>query len=169
MRLKSRKYPNIEYEKGEEIFLFSEAEGHPRFIFDVEEALTSDDKVMEEIGLALDEVETLEEIAKDCLKQCLSKEDDEYFATVSYFMEFHRDELDEKTVESIFEGKRREELSFAQMVDYLKLNRFGNLIDGEWEKHVMVLDLTFDPEITDELLVVYFDLGRNVVCITHES
>ena len=32
-----------------------------------------------------------------------------------------------------------------------------------------ILDLSFNPEITDELLVVYFDLNQEIFCITHES
>ena len=31
------------------------------------------------------------------------------------------------------------------------------------------MDLSFNPEITDELMVVYFDLNQEIFCITHES
>ena len=36
------------------------------------------------------------------------------------------------------------------------------MIDG-------ILDLSFNPEITDELMVIYFDLNKEIFCITHES
>ena len=44
------------------------------------------------------------------------------------------------------------------MVDFLKIVRFGSLIDEETDQQAFVLDLSFNPELTDELLVVYFDL-----------
>ena len=49
----------------------------------------------------------------------------------------------------------------------MKLKRFGSLVDDE--KQVFILDLSFNPEITDELMVVYFDLNKEIFCITHES
>ena len=60
-------------------------------------------------------------------------------------------------------------LSFAEMVDFLKLKRFGSLVDSEMNQQVFILDLSFNPEITDELMVIYFDLNKEIFCITHES
>ena len=60
-------------------------------------------------------------------------------------------------------------LSFAEMVDFLKLKRFGSLVDDEMDQQVFILDLSFNPEITDELMVIYFDLNKEIFCITHES
>ena len=60
-------------------------------------------------------------------------------------------------------------LSFAEMVDFLKLKRFGSLVDSETEQQAFILDLSFNPEITDELMVIYFDLNKEIFCITHES
>jgi len=31
------------------------------------------------------------------------------------------------------------------------------------------MDLSFNPEITDELMVIYFDLNQEIFCITNES
>ena len=45
MKIKSTKYPNIEYNRNEEIFLMPEDELTP-FIFDVTEDLTTDDDKM---------------------------------------------------------------------------------------------------------------------------
>ena len=36
-------------------------------------------------------------------------------------------------------------------------------------KEVFIMDLSFNPEITDELMVIYFDLNQEIFCITHES
>ena len=47
--------------------------------------------------------------------------------------------------------------------------RFGSLVDSEMNQQVFILDLSFNPEITDELMVVYFDLNQEIFCITHES
>ena len=56
-----------------------------------------------------------------------------------------------------------------EMVDFLKLKRFGSLVDSEMNQQVFILDLSFNPEITDELMVIYFDLNKEIFCITHES
>ena len=64
---------------------------------------------------------------------------------------------------------RAAKLSFAEMVDFLKLKRFGSLVDSEMNQQVFILDLSFNPEITDELMVIYFDLNKEIFCITHES
>ena len=103
MYLKSNHYPRIEYEKGEEIFLAPEEFGGS-FYFDVEEELTSNDEAMTIVASMMDEVDTLVEAAKDFLKNTLSNEENEYYGTVAYFMEFHRDEPDAETIKIFFIG-----------------------------------------------------------------
>ena len=51
----------------------------------------------------------------------------------------------------------------------LQLKRFGSCIDDEMDQQVFILDFSFNPELTDELLVVYFNLEKEVVEIAHES
>lgn len=53
MYIKTNKYQDIEYEKGEEIFLAPEEFGGS-FYFDVEEDLTLDDEAMKNVAEALD-------------------------------------------------------------------------------------------------------------------
>ena len=72
-------------------------------------------------------------------------------------------------VAELFPGTDPAKLSFAEMVDFLKLKRFGSLVDSEMNQQVFILDLSFNPEITDELMVIYFDLNKEIFCITHES
>ena len=48
-------------------------------------------------------------------------------------------------------------------------NASGSLVDSEMNQQVFILDLSFNPEITDELMVIYFDLNKEIFCITHES
>ena len=69
----------------------------------------------------------------------------------------------------LFPGTDPAKLSFAEMADFLRLKRFGSLVDSEMNQQVFILDLSFNPEITDELMVVYFDLNQEIFCITHES
>ena len=168
MNLKSNNYPTIEYEKGEEIFLSPE-EINSSFYFDVEEELTSNDEAMAIVASMIDEVDTLVEAAKDFLKNTLSNEGNEYYGTVAYFMEFHRDEMDADTVLELFPSSNVDTITFTEMVDFLKMIRFGSLIDNKTNQQAFIMDLSFNPELTDELMVIYFNLEKQVFYITHES
>ena len=84
-------------------------------------------------------------------------------------MEFHRDDVGPDIAAELFPGTDPAKLSFAEMADFLRLKRFGSLVDSEMNQQVFILDLSFNPEITDELMVVYFDLNKEIFCITHES
>ena len=88
---------------------------------------------------------------------------------VVFFMEFHRDDVGPDIAAELFPGTDPAKLSFAEMADFLRLKRFGSLVDSEMNQQVFILDLSFNPEITDELMVVYFDLNQEIFCITHES
>ena len=168
MNLKSNNYPTIEYEKGEEIFLSPE-EISSSFYFDVEEELTSNDEAMAIVASMIDEVDTLVEAAKDFLKNTLSNEENEYYGTVAYFMEFHRDEMDADTVLELFPSSNVDTITFIEMVDFLKMIRFGSLIDNKTNQQAFIMDLSFNPELTDELMVIYFNLEKQVYYVTHES
>ena len=168
MNLKSNNYPTIEYEKGEEIFLSPE-EINSSFYFDVEEELTSNDEAMAIVASMIDEVDTLVEAAKDFLKNTLSNEGNEYYGTVAYFMEFHRDEMDTDTVSELFPSSNVDTITFTEMVDFLKMIRFGSLIDNKTNQQAFIMDLSFNPELTDELMVIYFNLEKQVFYVTHES
>ncbi|ESL02446.1 hypothetical protein GCWU000282_02582 [Catonella morbi ATCC 51271] len=168
MNLKSNNYPTIEYEKGEEIFLSPE-EINSSFYFDVEEELTSNDEAMAIVASMIDEVDTLVEAAKDFLKNTLSNEENEYYGTVAYFMEFHRDEMDADTVLELFPSSNVDTITFIEMVDFLKMIRFGSLIDNKTNQQAFIMDLSFNPELTDELMVIYFNLEKQVFYVTHES
>ena len=168
MNLKSNNYPTIEYEKGEEIFLSPE-EINSSFYFDVEEELTSNDEAMAIVASMIDEVDTLVEAAKDFLKNTLLNEENEYYGTVAYFMEFHRDEMDADTVLELFPSSNVDTITFIEMVDFLKMIRFGSLIDNKTNQQAFIMDLSFNPELTDELMVIYFNLEKQVYYVTHES
>jgi len=156
------------YTPGEEIFTFPEESGLS-FIFDVEEELTSDPAAMDAVGKMLDEAEELAEKAKAAIRAALEDEDSPYNDVVTFFMEFHRDDVGPDIAAELFPETDPAKLSFAEMVDFLRLKRFGSLVDGETNQQAFILDLSFNPEITDELMVVYFDLNQEIFCITHES
>ena len=159
---------DFEYTPGEEIFNFPEESGLP-FIFDVEEELTADPAAMDAVGKMLDEAEELAGKAKAAIKAALADEGAPYHDAVTFFMRFHRDEVPPDITAELFPGTDPAKLSFAEMVDFLKLKRFGSLVDGEKNQQAFILDLSFNPEITDELMVIYFDLNKEIFCITHES
>ena len=156
------------YTPGEEIFTFPEESGLP-FLFDVEEELTADPDAMDAVGEMLDKAEELAEEAKAAIKGALADEDNRYHSVAAFFMEFHRDEAGPDIAADLFPGTDPSKLSFTEMVDFLRLKRFGSLVDSEMDQQVFILDLSFNPEITDELMVVYFDLKKEIFCITHES
>ena len=159
---------DFEYTPGEEIFAFPDESGLP-FIFDVEEEVTADPAAMDAVGKMLDEAEELAGKAKAAIKAALADEGAPYHDAVTFFMRFHRDEVPPDITAELFPGIDPAKLSFAEMVDFLKLKRFGSLVDGEKNQQAFILDLSFNPEITDELMVVYFDLNKEIFCITHES
>ena len=163
------------YTPGEEIFNFPEESGLP-FLFDVDEELTDNPAAMDTVGEMLDEAEKLAEKAKAAIKAALKDENSPYHDVVTFFMEFHRDDVGPDIAAELFPGTDPSKLSFAEMVDFLKLKRdflklkrFGSLVDSETEQQAFILDLSFNPEITDELMVIYFDLNKEIFCITHES
>ena len=156
------------YTPGEEIFTFPEESGLP-FLLDVDEELTDNPAAMDTVGEMLDEAEKLAEKAKAAIKTALKDENSPYHDVVTFFMEFHRDDVGPDIAAELFPGTDPSKLSFAEMVDFLKLKRFGSLVDSETEQQAFILDLSFNPEITDELMVVYFDLNKEIFCITHES
>ena len=49
----------------------------------------------------------------------------------------------------------------------LRLARFFSSMLSQFLKKLVALH--FNPEITDELMVIYFDLKKEIFCITHES
>ena len=156
------------YTPGEEIFSFPDESGLP-FLFDVEEELTADSAAMDAVGKMIDEAEKLAEKAKTAIKAALADESSPYHDLVTFFMQFHRDDVGPDIAADLFPGTDPSKLSFAEMVDFLRLDRFGSLVDYKMDQQVFIMDLSLNPEITDELMVIYFDLNQEIFCITNES
>ena len=170
MKLNSKQYPDITYEEGEEIYLREGNSGLP-FRFDVEDCLTEDEDVMNVIAHALDDMHTLKQKAKDYLKKSLADSESEDYDTISCFMEFHRDDIDSELTEELFDGvEDPSELSFEDMVDYLEVcGVSGMMYYEEEELPVIMMEFSFDPDITDELMVIYFDFDYQIISVSHES
>lgn len=167
MKLNCRRV-DFTYTPGEEIFNFPEESGLP-FLFDVDEELTDNPAAMDTVGEMLDEAEKLAEKAKAAIKAALEDKNSPYHDVVAFFMEFHRDDVGPDIAADLFPETDLSKLSFVEMVDFLKLKRFGSLVDSDMNQQVFILDLSFNPKITDELMVIYFDLNKDIFCITHES
>ena len=165
-KLNSKKYPDVAYKEGEDNYL-SPGEFNLPFSFDVEAALTEDGTAMAAVAKALDEADDYEKIAKAYLKAVLADENDENYDEVSYFMEFHRDEVDPDTAAKLFPVDDPSALTFSEMVDCLRLDRFGSFVDNGSQAFIM--DMCFNPEITDELMVIYFNADKQIVNVAHES
>ncbi len=166
--LHTSRYPSIFYKRGEEIFLAPEDSGIP-FKFDVSEDLTGDEQAMAAVANALDQAEELAEKAKAFLEEVLANESHEHHSTVAYFMAFHRDDLEAERVKKMFSTEDPAALTFTEMVGYLRLRRFGSFWDIQSKRQLFIMDLSFDPELTNELMVVYFGLDGQILDLAHES
>ena len=122
---------------------------------------------MDTVGLMLDNSEHLAELAKQSIKDSLENSANTYHELVSGFMEFHRNDVGLPVAKSLFPDVDISLLSYEIMVDYLKLKRFGSILDEG--QQLIIIDLSFNPLITDELMVVYFNKNQEIVCIAHES
>lgn len=165
MKLNSHRL-NLDYHPGDEIFTFPEETGLP-FIFDVDEELTNDRVAMDTVGLMLGSAERLAKQAKQSIKDSLENSGHKYHELVRSFMDFHREGVGLPVAKSHFPVVDISLLSYEKMVDYLKLKRFGSILD-ECQR-LFIIDLSFNPLITDEQLVVYLNINQEIICIAHES
>jgi len=42
-------------------------------------------------------------------------------------------------------------------------------IDSESQQQIFIVDLSFNTDFTDELIVIYFNLEKQIFYVTHES
>ena len=151
MKLNSKRI-DFEYTPGEEIFTFPEDTGLP-FFFDVDEELTDNPSAMDAVGEMLDEAETLSEMAKAANKAALADESRPSHDRGTFSMQFHRDDVCPDIAADLFSGTDPAKLSYIEMGAFLRLQRFGSLVDGEAGQQAFFLDPTFHTEITDQPFV----------------
>ena len=119
------------YIPSEEIFNFPEESGLP-FLFDVEEELTGDPAAMDAVGKMLDEAEKLAEKAKTAIKAALADEDSRYHSVVTFFMEFHRDDVGPDIAAELFPGTDPDQKSGKTQVSW----NFTMMPSEEWKNKV---------------------------------
>ena len=168
MKLGSKMYPDVSYERGEDVYLFSGEAGLP-FSLDIDSELTEKDGAMAGVAGILDEAEAFAAAARDCLRAALENEEDEWHETVSFFMRFHLEELEMEEAQICFGTEDPGALSAREMVDALTFLRFGVFWNAEEERPGLLLDLGFSRDITDEVLAVTMDCEKRVMNVAHES
>lgn len=168
MKLGSKMYPDVSYERGEDVYLFSGEAGLP-FSLDIDSELTENDGAMASVARMLDEAEAFASAARDCLRAALENEEDEWHETVSFFMRFHLEELEMEEAQACFEAEDPSSLSAREMVDALAFLRFGVFWNAKEERPGLLLDLGFSRDITDEVLAVTMDCEKRVINVAHES
>ena len=168
MKLGSKMYPEVAYERGEDVYLFSGEAGLP-FSLDIDSELTEKDGAMAGVAGILDEAEAFAAAARDCLRAALENEEDEWHETVSFFMRFHLEELEMEEAQICFGTEDPGALSAREMVDALTFLRFGVFWNAEEERPGPLLDLGFSRDITDEVLAVTMDCEKRVMNVAHES
>ena len=77
--------------------------------------------------------------------------------------------IDSDVTVELFQVDNPSDLSFVEMVDLLKIKRLGGLIDSESQQQIFIVDLSFNTDFTDELIVIYFNLEKQIFYVTHES
>ena len=84
-------------------------------------------------------------------------------------MEFHRDDMEPDEIEDVFQDIDPKTLSFTEMADYLKIKRLGVSIEEEPDELSIELDLSFNPEATDYVLLVVFNEKEEIIHVASES
>lgn len=60
-------------------------------------------------------------------------------------------------------------ISMTEMADYLKIKRLGVSIEEEPDELSIELDLSFNPEATDYVLLVVFNEKEEIIHVASES
>ncbi len=164
-KIESKSYPNIFYTPGEEIWLDDLKPNAPfSFYFTVEEMLTTDEEAMLNVAFALDQMDQIEEKVRVHFKENNSSAE-----LLQFFFEHHLSEMDEASLMEMLQTDDPESLTEHELVDHLVLKRFGTGVDAKLSMQVFMMDFSFDPDYTDELVVVYLDADFNVITVSHES
>ena len=168
MNLTSELYPLVEYVPGEDLDLFQDDAELP-FDLSVSEELTDSEDAMERVAAWLDDADGFAEKARAYLCHLLQEQDSEDYNTLRFFLDFHRDELGEDVVKALFPGEPLNELTDERMVEFLSIRRLAAVISDDTDEEAVQLDLSFNPEITDEVLLVELTPDKEITYIEHES
>lgn len=168
MLLNSKKFPNIKYDPGDELFYTPEEINIP-FYFDVDEELTNSLEYMDNISLFLDDIEKIKLNIITYIHEKIEKENTTEYDVIRFFLEIYNEEnYGKEDLRKVLGVDNIENVSLHEKIDLLKINRVGSLLLEEGTQG-FIIDFSFNMEYTDELLVVYLNLNREIVKITHES
>lgn len=166
MKISSKKFSNLIYAKGEEVFAFPEDAALP-FAFDASEDVTVDDEAMKTLGEMLDRIEELELAARTRMLSSFKADADPSLRQIRCFFAYYRDDCEDAG--RIFCTQNPAALSFEEMASRLKLVRFGSFMDEEAKKPLFVLDFAFDTDQPEEVLAAYFNHAGELLEVSHEG
>lgn len=168
MNVNSELYPLVDYTPGEDLDLF-QGDAELPFDLSVSEELTASADAMDRVAAWLDEAEAFAEAARNALTAALEHEGEEPYNTLRFFLDFHREELGDDLVKAMFPGEPLNELTDERMIEFLAVRRFAAVLSEETGEEAVQLDLGFNPEVTDEVLLVELTPDREVTFVEHES
>ena len=167
-KLNSKKHPNISYTAGEDIWLDGDETGLT-FKLTVDSDVTNNIDAMNIIADFLDDIDTLKSKAVEYLKSVLANKEHDDYQLVHSFLECHEDEMGTETYIEMLGVDEENKPSLEEAIDYLNIRRLGSNIDKKSGKQELVMDLCFNPEFTDQLMVIYFDTNKEIILVSHES
>ncbi|MBE1553992.1 DUF2004 domain-containing protein [Sporosarcina limicola] len=178
-QIPSRKFPSLEYTPGESIWIDNLMPGNQiPFYFNVSEKITQNESAIARVSHALDHMDELVNKARAHLRDIIQNTKDPSHKLLHDFFAFHLLEMDDESLKVMFGMEQPGTLSELEMVDLLMLKSLGSSLGEGWlgsnfekelKKQIFIMDFTFDPEYTDQLVVVYLDANYNILTISHES
>ncbi|WP_341282804.1 DUF2004 domain-containing protein [Paenibacillus sp. FSL H8-0537] len=178
-QLPSTKFPSLEYTPGESIWIDNLIPDNKIPVyFNVSDKITQDESAIVRVSHALDHMDELVNKARAHLRDIIQNTKDPSYKLLHDFFAFHLLEMDDESVKLMFGMEQLETLSELEMLDLLMLKSLGSSLGEGWlgsnfekeqKKQIFIIDFTFDPEYTDQLIVVYLDANNNILTISHES
>jgi len=179
-QIPSTKFPGLEYTPGNDIWIDNlMPDNNIPFYFHISEKITQNEAAIARAAHALDHMDELVNKARAHLRDIIQSKTDPHYELLHDFFDFHLLEMDEESLEEMLGIEQQPEtLSELEMVDLLMLKRLGSGLGEGWlgrnfkkeqEEQIFVMDFTFNPEYTDQLIVVYLDANENILTISHES
>lgn len=178
-QIPSTKFPNLEYTPGEDIWIDDlMPDSKIPFYLSVSENITPNESAINRVAYALDHMDELVNKARAHLKKIIQNPEDSNYQLLHDFFAFHLLETDEESLKELLGTEQPETLSELDMVDLLMLKSLGSSLGEGWlgskfekeqKEQIFIMDFTFNPEYTDQLIVVYLDTNKNILTISHES
>ncbi|MEC0090854.1 DUF2004 domain-containing protein [Paenibacillus macquariensis] len=178
-QIPSTKFPEIAYIPGESIWIDNLIPDNKIQVYlSVSEKITQNEIDIDHVSHALDHMDELVNKARAHLRDIIQNTKDPSYKLLHDFFDFHRLEMDDESLKVMFGMEQPRTISELEMVNLLMLKSLGSSLGEGWlgrefekelKKQIFIMDFTFDPEYTDQLIVVYLDANYNILTISHES